>query len=215
MRGARRLTDESAAVMLRAARSGRIRPEDPLLHDPSGFPPELQSRRWRCSQSAGHRVHLAFDGPPRLASRAPWTPSASATRRSRTVRHLIATTPGRRSPAPPGDPQLPALSPPALPQGDPPRERALVSGRSALCSKHWHARQSGGGAASGCSTACSRASSASSRAAARSSASSASSEQDVVLLTPVVDFNTPQLDQLKAAQALGIRPGSAWRAGTT
>src|SRR5215212_8355892 len=65
MRGARRLTDESAAVILRAARSGRPDLKILFFMTHPGFTRNYESTLALLAER-GHRVHLAFDGPPQV-----------------------------------------------------------------------------------------------------------------------------------------------------
>lgn len=155
----------------------------------------------------GHRIHLAFDGPPQvgkpsavdaLSARYPaitygpapdredaWASLANAGRATRNYlrylhpRYRAATRLRERAVVWPLGPMLAAVA--ASPLG---RRRGLASLDAVL------------------------------RTLERAVPSSREIEDfiraqapDVVLLTPVVDFNTPQTDQLKSARALGIPTG--------
>lgn len=155
----------------------------------------------------GHQIHLAFDGPPQvgkpsavdtLAERYPaishgpapdrddiWSPLAGATRATRNYlrylhpRYRKATRLRERALVWPLSPILEVLA--ASPLGGR-RGLAILDGLL--------------------------------RGVERIVPSSTDIERfiqqqrpDIVLLTPLIDFNTPQLDQLKAARALGIPAG--------
>jgi hypothetical protein len=155
----------------------------------------------------GHRVHLAFDGPPQVGKPsavdglcerfhaisygpAPerddvWSPLAGATRATRNYlrylhpRYRKATRLRERALVWPLSPLLEALA------------RSPFGGRRGLALLDGLLRR-----------------------VERVVPSSRQVERfirqhrpDVVLVTPVVDFNTPQLDQVKAARALGVPTG--------
>ena len=163
-------------MILRAARSGRPDLKILFFMTHPGFTRNYESTLALLAER-GHRVHLAFDGPPQVGK-----PSAvdglvrALPERSRTVRHPTATMPGRRWRAPSARTRnyLRYLHP-RYRQATRLRERAVVWPLGPVLEALARLASRRAAAVSGCSTACCEASSASSRAAPRSSGSSASS----------------------------------------
>ena len=182
--------------------------EDPLLHAPSGRAAKLHVDA-EGARRRGHQIHLAFMMQDKLGDgRLLWeltndhpniTYTSSARRRRGGSGSVWRASSASRRLRP-----LPDARVRATPTRCASARPAAVP---ALFRLFFRCRSSARGSACARSPRCCARSSAPSRSIAGSPTSSPRRHPDVVLVTPLVDLGSDQVEYVKAARALGIRSG--------